>query len=134
MFSLKSIIARKAQTIGLVLGVAIPLSSCAAVKENQAVEVENIDTAVTSEVVVESKNNDQKDLANEPTSRGKLLYENHCHSCHESMVHIRGAHKAKTYEDIQYWVGRWAQELNVKWSADEIDDVVQHLNQTFYHY
>jgi len=31
-------------------------------------------------------------------------------------------------------VGRWSQEVGTKWSADEIDAVVQYLNDTFYHY
>jgi len=91
------------------------------------------DTDSTPQATAE-KNETNKNLANEPAARGKLLYENHCMSCHESMVHIRAASKAKTYEDIQYWVGRWATELKIKWSAEEIDDVVEHLNQTFYGY
>jgi hypothetical protein len=134
MFSLKPILAIKPQFLGLFMCAAIPLLTYAAVKDSQAVEPENVDAGITAVKASENHNDDQKNLANEPSSRGKLLYENHCLSCHESMVHIRGAHKAKTIEDVQYWVGRWAVELNVKWSADEIDDVVQHLNQTFYHY
>lgn len=121
------------RALGLILGMVVPLLSCAAVKEPQSVEKESVDTTA-SVSSSEGEKNDEKSLANEPESLGKMLYENHCLSCHESMVHIRGAHKAKTFSDIQYWVGRWAQELDVKWSADEIDAVVQHLNDTFYHY
>jgi cytochrome c5 len=134
MFYLKPIFISKLLILGLMLSVLVPLISCAAVKDNQTTEKQDIDTAMTPVKDSKSKHDEQENLANEPASRGKLLYENHCHSCHESLVHIRGAHKAKTYEDIQYWVGRWALETDLKWSADEIDAVVQHLNRTFYHY
>ena len=110
-----------------------PLSHAAMGESREARQPVPGSTGVASQATAE-KSEAQKNLANEPAARGKLLYENHCISCHESMVHIRAASKAKTYEDIQYWVGRWASELKIKWSADEIDDVVEHLNQTFYHY
>ncbi|WP_455212173.1 hypothetical protein [Kaarinaea lacus] len=119
--------------MGMFFLLLLPTLSSAAVQQTQGVEKDTIN-ATASVSSSESKKNDKKSLANEPEPLGKLLYENHCLSCHESMVHIRGAHKAKTFTDVQYWVGRWAQELDIKWSADEIDAVVQHLNDTFYHY
>jgi hypothetical protein len=124
----------KQQALGLIAGMVAALSSCAAVKETQTVEQTDVDATLTQVTSSQGKKDDDNNLANEPASLGKLLYENHCHSCHESMVHIREKHKAKTFQDIQYWVGRWAMELDVKWSADQIDAVVQHLNDTFYHY
>jgi cytochrome c5 len=124
----------KLQTLGLIAGMVVSLSSSAAVQEAQSVKQEDVDTAITPVSSSQSKKDDKKSLANEPEPLGKMLYENHCLSCHESMVHIRETQKAKTIEDIQYWVGRWSIELDVKWSADEIDAVVQHLNETFYHY
>jgi mono/diheme cytochrome c family protein len=135
MFSIKNKFFVRSHLLGLVFSVTIPIVSCAAIEENPTKE-QDMSSAVTAAEGLDNQkaDNEGEDLTNEPSSRGKLLYENHCHSCHESMVHIRGAHKAKTYEDIQYWVGRWTQELKVKWSADEIDDVVQYLNQTYYHY
>jgi cytochrome c1 len=69
-----------------------------------------------------------------PKSRGQLLYENHCLSCHESMVHIRQRSKAATFEDVQYWVGRWSQELDLGWASEEIEAVAEYLNGEFYHY
>jgi cytochrome c5 len=80
------------------------------------------------------KKNGEKNLVNEPLPRGQLLYENHCHACHESTVHIRKDHKAKNYADIQYWVGRWSKELDTKWSSEDIEAVAKYLNDTFYHY
>jgi cytochrome c5 len=126
--------AAKLSTLFLILSVTCPIGINAAVKETQSVGQEDINKAITPVSSAQSKKDDKKNTANDPASLGKLLYENHCLSCHESLVHIRGAHKAKTFEDVQYWVGRWALELDVKWSADEIDAVVQHLNDTYYHY
>jgi len=118
----------------VVLCVLLPDLICAAVEEppvDQPPGVSITDKAKTSPKAPESR---KKNLANEPVPLGQLLYENQCHACHESTVHVRDDHKAKTYEDIQYWVGRWAKELDTKWSADEIEAVVRYLNDTYYHY
>jgi hypothetical protein len=72
---------------------------------------------------------------NVPTaSRGQLLYENHCLGCHDSVIHIRQHDKARSLADIRHWVIRWAQHLKLDWSNEEINDVTNHLNQTFYDY
>jgi mono/diheme cytochrome c family protein len=65
-------------------------------------------------------------------SRGQLLYENHCTSCHASIVHIRENRNAKSMADLHGWVQRWADELRLKWSNEEIDDVAQYLAHRFY--
>lgn len=65
-------------------------------------------------------------------SRGELLYENHCTSCHASIVHIRENHNAKSMADLHGWVQRWADELKLNWSNEEIDDVAQYLAHRFY--
>jgi cytochrome c5 len=80
----------------------------------------------------EPPSSDSGSLANTPESRGKLLYENHCTSCHESNAHIRANRKVKTFDDITYWVKRWSTELDLKWNADEIADVVHYLNKEYY--
>ena len=65
-------------------------------------------------------------------SRGQLLYGNHCHAGHESIVHIRKQHKVRSVADIYYWVTRWSYELKLQWSKEEIDDVVGYLNSHYY--
>ena len=64
--------------------------------------------------------------------RGRLLYENHCQSCHASIVHIREQSKAKSPADLRAWIQRWAGELKLTWSADEQADVYQYLNNRHY--
>ena len=65
-------------------------------------------------------------------SRGQLLYENHCQACHTSIVHVRETRRARSLKDLEYWVRRWSGELELQWSADDINDVVDYLNLRFY--
>jgi mono/diheme cytochrome c family protein len=72
-------------------------------------------------------------ITEEPV-RGKLLYENHCQSCHTSKAHIREKRRAASIADLHHWVGRWTHELKLPWGSEEISDVVDYLNDTYYHY
>ena len=81
-----------------------------------------------------SEQNNQPGKQITPTSRGELLYSNHCRGCHESNVHIREMQKAKTIDAIRSEVSRWALELQLKWTLRDIEDVVEFLNQRYYHH
>jgi len=65
-------------------------------------------------------------------SRGQLLYENHCTSCHDSVVHVRANRRAKSSADVAYWVQRWSFDTGLGWKADEIDAVTQYLMRRYY--
>jgi hypothetical protein len=67
-----------------------------------------------------------------PPSRGKMLYENHCTECHTSVVHIRKDHRADTPAAIRSWVFKWANYKQLKWSAQDIDDVTDYLSEHYY--
>ena len=69
-----------------------------------------------------------------PSSRGELLYLNHCLVCHESNVHIREKHNAINFSAIQGEVTRWAKELQLKWSPLDVQNVADYLNNRYYHY
>ena len=64
--------------------------------------------------------------------RGQLLYENHCMSCHESVVHIRTRQETKSLPELQAKVLHWAAYLRLNWGKQEVDDVVRHLNNAYY--
>ena len=66
--------------------------------------------------------------------RGEMLYSNHCLDCHESIVHIREKRSAKNLDALRSAVTRWSQQLELKWSSREIEDVVLYLNLRYYHY
>ena len=72
--------------------------------------------------------------ASADSGRGKLLYENQCSGCHESSVHIRDDHKAKSITDIRAAVLRWSETQKLHWGPAEINDVTDYLDETFYHY
>lgn len=67
-----------------------------------------------------------------PTSRGELLYENHCMSCHTSIAHVRDNRRAKSAAEVGAWVRRWATELKLGWTDADIAAVTRHLNKRYY--
>ncbi|MHB1084675.1 MAG: hypothetical protein ACYCZA_07530 [Thiobacillus sp.] len=64
--------------------------------------------------------------------RGQMLYENHCMSCHESIVHVRGNHHTQSLEALRGWVSHWARYLRLDWGQEEVEEVVIHLNNHYY--
>jgi mono/diheme cytochrome c family protein len=64
--------------------------------------------------------------------RGQMLYENHCLSCHESLVHIRAGQQAKSLPQLRANVQRWVEYLQLHWGREEVEDVVIHLNDQYY--
>lgn len=66
------------------------------------------------------------------TERGRLLYENHCMSCHESVVHIREHRKAANPPALRAAIRRWVAELKLTWQEAEVEDVYKHLNNRYY--
>jgi mono/diheme cytochrome c family protein len=66
--------------------------------------------------------------------RGRLFYENHCRDCHESNMHIREVQAAGSLEAVRTQVERWQAVLNLEWSAEDVGDVAEYLNATWYHY
>jgi cytochrome c5 len=115
--------------IGLLAGGAIVMSKTTD-KENsdtteQALDLSSPKKASTT---IDSSDTDK------PKDRGLMLYENHCRVCHESNVHIRNNRKAKSKSDISYWATRWSTHLDLKWKKQDLVDVVDHINNTYYHY
>jgi len=66
--------------------------------------------------------------------RGRALYENHCQVCHTPNVHTRPNRIAITIEDLRQLVSAWAQQEKLRWSGEDVEDVVAFLNATRYRY
>ena len=66
--------------------------------------------------------------------RGRALYENHCRVCHTSKVHRREPRLAADGAELRAIVERWQAEQNLRWSREDIDDVVYFLRETQYRY
>jgi mono/diheme cytochrome c family protein len=66
--------------------------------------------------------------------RGRRLYENHCVVCHTAKVHRRVPSLPLGEDDLRYIVNLWASQQGVRWSAEDIEDVVYYLNRTHYRF
>lgn len=64
--------------------------------------------------------------------RGRQLYENHCRVCHSSQVHGRKNRTALSIGDLREIVDQWQSNQGLRWSREEIDDVVQYLANARY--
>lgn len=74
----------------------------------------------------------EKPLAPPVPLRGQMLYENHCMSCHESIVHIRGKQRTQSLAELRGTVMHWAGYLRLRWGKEEVEDVVNYLNSHYY--
>jgi len=68
------------------------------------------------------------------TERGRLLYENHCQSCHESVLHVREKRQARGLAEVYWQATRWAVDQKLEWRYPDINDVVQYLNNRYYQF
>ena len=66
--------------------------------------------------------------------RGRRLYENHCQVCHTSRVHSRANRLPMNQAELRDIVDRWQREEKLRWTAQDIGDVVEYLNRTRYGY
>lgn len=66
--------------------------------------------------------------------RGRALYENHCQACHTPRVHHRADRLPVNQVELRDIVDRWQREEKLRWSEQDISDVVEYLNRTRYGY
>ena len=64
--------------------------------------------------------------------RGRLLYENHCIGCHTPDIHRRPSRIPVNASELREIVNGWQQQQNLRWSAQDLEDVVQFLRETRY--
>ena len=66
--------------------------------------------------------------------RGRLLYENHCVVCHTSKVHRRVPQLPIDLKELRQIVSAWAKGEQLSWSEEDITDVVEYLDSTYYRF
>ena len=66
--------------------------------------------------------------------RGRALYEIHCVVCHTSKVHRRFPPSAIDQEALRFIVKVWVEEQKLRWSPEEIEDVVYYLDRVHYRF
>jgi len=66
--------------------------------------------------------------------RGRTLYETYCGQCHVERLHDRARSKVQSIDDLRDFVARWSSQTRHAFTLDEIEDVVQHLDETHYRF
>lgn len=66
--------------------------------------------------------------------RGRMLHENHCRMCHDSIAYKRGDKIAKDPAQVKAQVIRWQTNTGLRWTAQDIDNVTAYLVLTYYKY
>jgi hypothetical protein len=66
--------------------------------------------------------------------RGGALYENHCVVCHTPKVHRRVPTLPLHTDDLRFIVTLWASHQGLRWSRDDIEDIVHYLDRTHYRF
>ena len=64
--------------------------------------------------------------------RGRLLYENHCVTCHSGKVHRRITPVPITRSELRVIISAWAGSERLGWTEGEIADVVEFLDSVYY--
>jgi hypothetical protein len=64
--------------------------------------------------------------------RGRGLYENHCQVCHTPKVHSRVNRLPLDANELRLIVDNWQREENLRWTPQDVADVVYYLRQTRY--
>ena len=64
--------------------------------------------------------------------RGRMLHENHCRMCHDSIAYKRGKNIANSYAEIKAQVTRWQTNTGLQWSEADIDSVTAFVAKTYY--
>jgi len=63
---------------------------------------------------------------------GKQLLQEHCTKCHDDSVYTRKDHFVTSKQALAEQVRRCSLNAGAKWSDEDITDVVNYLNATFY--
>jgi len=78
-------------------------------------------------------------LVNADIKNGKELHDSNCTSCHISIqggdgsgIYTRENNRIETYPALIKQVKRCRDSLGVAWPEDDINDVVEYLNTSFY--
>jgi mono/diheme cytochrome c family protein len=76
----------------------------------------------------------QSPPTNPLSSRGALLYDNHCSACHSEQMHWRDKKVAVNWPSLKALVRRWQDEQKLAWSDADVDEVARYLNTRFYRF
>ena len=67
-------------------------------------------------------------------TRGELLYNTHCVTCHTTQMHWRNDRQAFDWDSLKFQVRRWQGNAGLAWNDADIAEVSRYLNEIIYHY
>jgi mono/diheme cytochrome c family protein len=67
-------------------------------------------------------------------ARGQRLYERHCGACHAPGIHYRRDTLPVSRDELVALVDLFRRQAGLAWTPEEINDVVEYLNRTRYHF
>ena len=70
-------------------------------------------------------------LAADP-GMGRMLYENHCGTCHYERIHDRKKTEIDTLTALKVEIARRAAQTDRRFTPAELDDIAEYLNQSHY--
>ena len=65
---------------------------------------------------------------------GKSLQQKNCMGCHDDGIYTRDGRKVTSLDGLKKQVKRCELSLGLQWFDDDVDDVIEYLNTSFYHY
>jgi mono/diheme cytochrome c family protein len=65
-------------------------------------------------------------------SRGQLLYETHCATCHTERLHHRESSTIRSYGALRAEVGRRAALVPRRFEPQELEDIIEFLDRSHY--
>ena len=65
---------------------------------------------------------------------GDDLHFEYCTGCHDSTIYSREERKVKSLAQLGTQVRLCRDNLGLTWFDDEVDDVIEYLNQTYYRF
>jgi hypothetical protein len=54
--------------------------------------------------------------------------------CHESPIQIKTHGQLSTEREVRYQISRWQRELHLNWNKEDADEVLNYLDQRYYHF
>jgi mono/diheme cytochrome c family protein len=67
-------------------------------------------------------------------AKGRELYERNCQVCHKPGVHTRKQPLPITRDELRGWVDTFRRQANLAWTREDVEDVAEYLNQTYYRF
>lgn len=72
--------------------------------------------------------------AQQPPSRGELLYTTHCIACHSQQMHWRDKRQVTDWVTLKAQVALWQERGTLAWTGEDIQAVAAFLNDSIYRF